>query len=336
MFHHSSEHATPIAGGEYDPVDAPHPTLAELNRLRVLDQVDLKSVEHWLRRCPVRSLVTGEVLVRAGETCPALYFVLDGRLRASDPSALTPDVVIATGDGFGELSMFQWAPSTATVSALEAARVLVIDAHTIGALVGASHALARNLLTLLTERLRTNAAAVGGNGQLASTFRRHATLDEATGLHNRRWLDSVLPRLIMRSSMSRQGLSLLLIEIDDFSDYSSQFGNDAGDQALYAVAQTLLSSVRPTDLVARWGAGRFAVLLPESDEDGAAVVARRIRGAVSEAVVVMPDESILPPVTVSIGAATLEPFVDGPTLLAAAEQALLIERESTMHEITWD
>ncbi|MBI3898749.1 MAG: diguanylate cyclase [Gammaproteobacteria bacterium] len=302
--------------------DLPRATREELVQLRLLEGVELSGVEGLLRRCAVRTLVVGEVLVRAGETCPALYFVLSGRLRARDPSSILPDTFIEVGDGFGELSLFQWAPSTVTVMALEAARVLVVDAQTAGTLVATSHPLARNLLNVLAERLRASAGTVGNTGQLAAAYKRHATLDEATGLHNRRWLENVLPRQIMRSSMAGKSLALLLVDIDDFGQYNADFGYDAGDHALYAVAQTLLNSVRPTDLAARYGAGQFAIVLPEADIAGAGVVAERVRHAVGEAVVLMSDESILPPVSVSIGIAELAPFSDAPTLLAAAQQAL--------------
>lgn len=315
---------------DYDAGEPERADRSELMQLRLLDGVDMKAVEGLLKLCPVRQLVTGELLVRAGETCPALYFVLEGRLRVRDPSSAIADSFVEVGDGFGELSLFQWTPSTSTVVALEPTRVIVIDAQAVDSLIAASHALARNMLSLLTERLRSSAATIGANTQLAANNRRHVTLDDATGLHNRRWFEAVLPRQIMRSSMAHKNLALLLIDIDDFSNYNAQFGYEAGDQALYAVAQTLLGSVRPTDLVARYDASRFAVVLPESDLAGARVVADRIAHAVSEAVVLMADESILPPVTVSIGAAVLEPFSDAPALLQAAQAALQVRQEEDL------
>jgi diguanylate cyclase (GGDEF)-like protein len=79
-------------------------------------------------------------------------------------------------------------------------------------------------------------------------------------------------------------LSLLLIEIDDFADHCNQFGAAAADHARYAVSQTLINSVRPTDLVACNRSTRFAVVLSEAEIEGAYRVAERPRFAVSVAV----------------------------------------------------
>src|SRR4051812_12625937 len=104
--------------------DFSRPTEAELSRLQVLQRVDLDAVEDLLYSCLIRVLRPGEVLVQAGEMCPAIYFVLTGRFRIHDPSATVPDAFIEAGGSIGELSLFQSLPSTTTVVALESARVL--------------------------------------------------------------------------------------------------------------------------------------------------------------------------------------------------------------------
>lgn len=293
----------------------------ELVRLALFEDADGDVIQALLSDCPVRVLKAGEVLVRAGDGCSALYLILGGCLRVQDPSSTVPDACIKTGDSVGELFLLEEARMTWTVSAAEPTRLLVVDTETAWALVDASHAVARNLLKRLVERARVGGTVASG-GELRTSYRRHATLDEGTGLHNRNWLDSILPRQVLRSTMSNAPLSLLLIEIDDFADYCSQFGAAAGDHARYAVSQTLVNSVRPTDLVACYGSTRFAVVLPEADTEGASRVAERLRNAVSEAVVLMSDESILPSLTVSTGVAHFQPPNDAAGLLKVAESAL--------------
>jgi CRP-like cAMP-binding protein len=99
-------------------------------------------------------MATGDILVRAGETCTALYIDLGGSLRAKDPSSTVPDTLIETGEGIGELFLFEDAAVARTVSATAPTRILVIDASTAWGLVNSSHAVARNLLKLLVERTR--------------------------------------------------------------------------------------------------------------------------------------------------------------------------------------
>ncbi len=293
----------------------------ELARVALLKGAHQETIVPLLTDCPVRVLATGEVLLRAGESCQTLYLVLSGRLQMQDPSSTVPDMFVTAGDSIGELFLLQEAVVNWTVSAAEPTRLLVVDRKTAWALIGASHETARNWLSLLAERLRTG-GTIGASAELKTSYKRHATLDESTGLHNRVWLDSMLPRQITRSAMGNAPLSLLLLEIDGYAKYTEDFGHAAGDHARYAVAQTLINSVRPTDLIACYGPAQFAVVLPEADVTGACLVAERVRHAISEAVVLMSDESILPSLTVSVGAAQFKPSTDAATFLKAAEAAL--------------
>jgi diguanylate cyclase (GGDEF)-like protein len=153
-------------------------------------------------------------------------------------------------------------------------------------------------------------------------YKRHATTDELTGLYNRRWMQNLLRRHLLRSSMNRQRLAVLMVDVDRLKEFNADFGRAAGDHALFAVAQTLSHSVRPGDAVARFGGGQFLVLLPGTDLAGARVAAERVRAEVAEAVVMMSDESILPSVTVSVGMAQMSPFSSPESLLADAGAAL--------------
>jgi len=107
-----------------------------------------------LQSCPVRSQATGDILVRAGESCAALCIVLSGSLRAKDPSSTVPDTFIKAGESSGELFLFEDAAVARTVSATAPTRLLVFDASAAWGLVNSSHAVARNLLKLLVERTR--------------------------------------------------------------------------------------------------------------------------------------------------------------------------------------
>ncbi len=117
-------------------------------------------------------------------------------------------------------------------------------------------------------------------------------------------------------------MSLIMADVDHFKDYNDQFGCAAGDHVLYAVAQTLMNNVRPTDLVARYGGETFSIVLPDTDIVGAKIVAEQLRGTVGEAVITMSDESILPPVTVSLGVAQMKAHEPWEKLVANADAAL--------------
>lgn len=287
-----------------------------LGRLKLFEQADIESIEGLMADCAVRELVAGQVLLSAGDRAHAMYLVLTGRLRVK---ATGGDVLVEAGSCFGELALLEQKPVSATVTADTLTQLVALDDTRVWALVRASHAFAGNLLGAVGARLR-GSAVTGVRGQ--SGYRRNAALDVLTGLYNRRGLEDMLRRQIMRSSMNQQSLAVLLIDIDHFRRFNEEFGYAAGDQALHAIGQTLVNNVRPTDLVARYAGQQFAVVLPEADVSGARIVAERIRHAVSEAVVMMADDSILPPLTVSIGMAALTQFATADELLAQARAAL--------------
>ena len=101
--------------------------------------------------------------------------------------------------------------------------------------------------------------------------------DALTGLPNRRTLDNILSKEIARTDRSGTPLSLLMIDVDRFKAYNDHYGHLAGDECLRMVAQCVREAVkRPMDLAARYGGEEFAVVLPDTDEDGAYHVALAI------------------------------------------------------------
>lgn len=299
----------------------------ELAQIALLKDAHQETIAPLLYDCPVRSLASGEVLLRAGEPCQALYMVLSGRLRMEGPSSTIPDMFVRAGDSIGELSLLKDALVVPTISATEPTRLLIIDRNVAWALIRASREIARNWLSLLAERTRVS-GLIAGNEELKTSHGHLTSHDERTGLYNRHWLESMLPRQIARSTASQASLGLLLIEIDGFADYVARSGPVAEDKVCYAVAQLLVNNFRPTDLVVSYGAGQFAVVLPDTNVASACVVGERTRHAVSRAGVIMSGESDALSLTVSVGATELQPSTDASVFLAAAEAALQMAKTS--------
>lgn len=109
-------------------------------------------------------------------------------------------------------------------------------------------------------------------------LQRLSSLDGLTGLSNRRHFDEELDKEWRRAQRADIPLSLILIDIDHFKLYNDTYGHLAGDECLQGVARALQSTiVRPGDVVARYGGEEFVVILPETNSDGACVVAENLR-----------------------------------------------------------
>ncbi len=150
-----------------------------------------------------------------------------------------------------------------------------------------------------------------------------AATDALTGIPNRRSFDDTIEREWERCARARAPLSLLMIDIDHFKLFNDTYGHVLGDDCLRRVARAIAAcATRPGDSTARYGGEEFAVVLPETDAEGAAGVARGILLGV-RALEIEHRASSFGIVTISIGIATLVPVAsDVPTIVALADSGL--------------
>lgn len=181
-------------------------------------------------------------------------------------------------------------------------------------------------LLAVTEQLQQANAALQ---QLANT-------DPLTGVGNRRFFDATLPIEWRRARRAKAGLALLLIDIDFFKRLNEMQGYQRGDEILCQVAAAINGSLaRGGDLVARYGGEKFAVLLPNTDQEGAQAVAEQIRLAIAALGLEHPQSTLSPWVTVSIGLAVLWPTLEAEMrgLIAAADRALFLAKENGRNRV---
>ncbi|MEW6130211.1 MAG: diguanylate cyclase [Acidobacteriota bacterium] len=163
-----------------------------------------------------------------------------------------------------------------------------------------------------------------------------ATLDGLTNIANRRRFKEFLAQEWQRAGREQTKLSLLLMDVDYFKPYNDTYGHQSGDECLKQVARVLSDTVkRTTDLAARYGGEEFVVVLSGTDEQGASVVAERIRAQIELLQIPHRGSKVSDHVTISIGVATFIP--DGSNeaeeLIAAADEALYQAKENGRNRI---
>ncbi|MDH5456115.1 MAG: GGDEF domain-containing protein, partial [Gammaproteobacteria bacterium] len=189
-------------------------------------------------------------------------------------------------------------------------------------MVDASHAFAKNLLVVLSERVRSHNRVIANNFGELKKFERHATTDALTGLANRHAMAETFPRLIAHCVENDEPVSMMMIDIDDFKQFNDLFGHIAGDRALSAVSKILRTQFRPRDLLVRYGGDEFAVLLPAVTAEQAKVVGERVRQSVCGETGDSSDSLIQIPLRISMGVAELEAQGTLDSLIRAADKAL--------------
>jgi len=130
-------------------------------------------------------------------------------------------------------------------------------------------------------------------------------VDQLTGIYNRRFFDGNMKKIIRSLSRTEAKLSLLMIDIDFFKKYNDNYGHDKGDTCLKEVAAILTRVIiREEDFVARYGGEEFVVVLPNTDENGARLMAERLLKNIYDARIPHEKSDVVPFVTVSIGGTT--------------------------------
>jgi diguanylate cyclase (GGDEF)-like protein len=163
-------------------------------------------------------------------------------------------------------------------------------------------------------------AIVFDRARLYTELVKDAMTDPLTGLANRRYLNERLKEERSRAVRTRQGLAVIMLDIDRFKRVNDHFGHDAGDIVLRHLAGVITKVVRVEDIVARYGGEEFCVLVPEIPEPEAEGVAERVRAAIAETR--LPEGAGVAHVTVSVGVAHLLPEDDAETLFARADHAM--------------
>jgi diguanylate cyclase (GGDEF)-like protein len=161
------------------------------------------------------------------------------------------------------------------------------------------------------------------NTDLHQTVQRQAVTDELTGLWNVRQLHDVLDNELERARRFNSSLGLTMLDLDDFKQVNDTYGHQQGDQVLAAVAGALRSLSRDIDTPARYGGEEMAVVLPQTDAEGAAQLAERMRDAIEKLRVARVDGAGYLRVTASFGVASVpDCAADKDGLIAAADAAL--------------
>ena len=155
--------------------------------------------------------------------------------------------------------------------------------------------------------------------------------DALTGIANRRYFDQELDKQWHWAIRKKCQLAVIMFDIDYFKPYNDNYGHPQGDVALKLVAQAMKESqLRPFDIVCRYGGEEFVLILCETEQTGALIVAERIRIAIETLAIEHQYSPLAPMLTVSAGVGTMYPTPDSSPedLISLADQALYQAKEN--------
>lgn len=173
----------------------------------------------------------------------------------------------------------------------------------------------------MRQRVATRTSALE---RQIGALRQQASRDALTGLHNRRFLDAYLPRIVERCSGEKIDLSVLMIDVDFFKQLNDTLGHAAGDALLRDIGQIIRSGIRDHDVAFRMGGDEFVVVLPGCSPEAAEKLAERLGDLVDARSATLRH---LPPPGLSIGVSALSRLGD------ASSESLLKDADRRLYEI---
>ncbi len=312
--------------------------IEDIQLFRDITEDNRKLIADIIKDSLVVKAYTGQIVLDANSSGAKLYIVLKGALGVSriteDSNQLENTITqYLPGECVGEISVLDEEIHSATISAISESELLLIEAETLWRLIDESNGVARNLLQLLSFRIRAANAQIRSRQKVGEFYRQLSMVDGLTGLHNRAWLNAQLPGMVQHAHATGAPLSIIMVDLDHFKRFNDEHGHLLGDDALQTAAKVLNAGLRPSDFAARYGGEEMMVILPGANHKSALGVAQRLCNRLAKTKVFVDRQKPLPHITGSFGVASLSAGQDSNELISCADAALYRAKDSGRNQV---
>ena len=314
----------------------------------------------WLKHLEIFSLLTdreislihkhltpidipsGKTLFREGDEGNELFIVRSGKVAINiglSDGKQRELREFSRGDFFGEMSIFENAPRSATCIAKQRSSLLSLHEKDFFEIMGSSPLTAIRIMyrmsNITTERLRHTSEFLSDLVRWGEKARKRAITDELTGVYNRHFLEHSLEELFVSSKKTKKPLSLIMVDLDRFREINKQHGNETGDRVIVAVVEVFKKFLRKSDFIARYGGDEFCVVMPRTGLKEAEETAWKICREVENLDVLKSSGKSEEKITTSQGIASYpESAHDLKTLRKKADQALYRSKEAGRNRVS--
>jgi diguanylate cyclase (GGDEF)-like protein len=254
--------------------------LRQVGILSTLSDEELHRVSAFFHFCGFKQ---DEVIFREGDGGEELFIVGMGKvgssIRLADGS-LHEVAEFGAGDFFGEMSILEKAPRSATCMAKEPTALFILKGadfyHLMEEQSELSIKIMNRMLDITADRSIRSSGFLSDMVRWGEDARKRAVMDSLTGLFNRRFLEEALQDHLRKAQAGDHPLSLIMMDLDHFRQINEHYGAEVGDRAIQALVSVFRATLRPDDVPARCGGDEFAILLPDTSAAQALELSGRI------------------------------------------------------------
>jgi diguanylate cyclase (GGDEF)-like protein len=255
-----------------------------LRHVEIFSLLENAELDALIERLHTRDVEGGSLIFEEGEGGSELFIVQSGRVSVSVRlnNGLEQEIAeFRAGDFFGEMSIFEDAPRSASCRTKQKSTLLSLLKEDFYRLTAEhpqiSIKLMHKMLSIITWRLRNTSEFVSDMVEWGEEARRRAITDELTGVYNRRFLDEALESYFTAARDSGKPISLIMVDLDHFREINEAYGPKAGDRTLIAAVSAFKRVLREKDVIARYGGDEFTIILPETGLRAAGELAEKMR-----------------------------------------------------------
>ncbi|MBN2535489.1 MAG: GGDEF domain-containing protein [Spirochaetales bacterium] len=264
-------------------------TVEFLKTVHILSSLSEEEIRIIAKRLNLIRVREGDILCKEGEEGNELYIIREGEIIGSIqlPSGKQKEIVVFhPGDFFGEMSIFENAPRSATCHAKQKGKIYRLHKNDFFSIIKSEPGIAikmmYRMLNITTQRLRKTSKFLSDMVRWGDEASRRAITDELTGAYNRRFLDNSLDDYFETAKKNKKPLTLIMADLDYFRQINEAYGHEMGDKTILEVVKVFKKKLRETDILARYGGDEFTVLLPDTTLTVACNIAEEIRKEVEK------------------------------------------------------
>lgn len=315
-----------------------------LRKINLFLSLSGQEFDHIVRRFHPVEVEAGQTLFKEGDRGNELFIVKSGKVAISVRlrNGLEQEIVeFCSGEFFGEMSIFEKAPRSATCYTKEKSSLLTLYARDFFQLMkhhpNAAIKIMYGMLNTTTQRLRDTDEFLSDMVLWGERARKRAITDELTGVYNRRFLDDALEDLFRTSKEKKKPLSFVMVDLDYFREINEAYGHQAGDRVIIEAVSVFRKHLRRNDIIARYGGDEFTFILPETAAEEARQIAENICREMKDLALLKEYGGSITQITTSQGIACFPEHARDPASLhALADQALYrAKKEGRNRVVCW-